>query len=73
MSQMTETRRRSFIKGIAWRIIATVNSWAILSCFPGVEYSNIQKAVFMNISGFFIYYGFERICNAISLGKKNSL
>lgn len=67
---MTETRKRSFIKGVAWRLIATANSWMILSCFPGLDYSNLQKAIFMNISGFFIYYSFERICNAIHLGKK---
>lgn len=67
---MTETKKRSFIKGVAWRIIATINSWMILTIFADFGHTNFQKAVFMNISGFFIYYGFERICNTINLGRK---
>lgn len=64
----TETKTRSLIKTILWRIIATLNSYAILISFNDLTSSNLAKAVYMNISGFFVFYMFERACNAVSWG-----
>lgn len=63
-----ETKARSLAKTILWRIIATANSYAILAAFTNSSSTNLDKAIYMNITGFFVYYGFERLCNSISWG-----
>ena len=61
-----ETKKRTIIKSITWRIIATINSFTVL-CF-GLN-DNIKSAILMNITGFIIYYIYERIFNKIKWGK----
>jgi hypothetical protein len=67
-----ETRARSIIKTVLWRVIATTNSYAILLSFANTNSSNAAKAVYMNITGFFVYYIFERVCNYINWGIQNN-
>lgn len=62
-----ETKIRTTIKAITWRLIAVVNSWAILSASIGQ--TNFQNAILMNITGFFAFYFFERLWNKISYGR----
>ena len=64
----SETKARSLAKTILWRIIATINSYAVLAAFANSSSGNFSKAIYMNITGFFVYYGFERLCNSISWG-----
>jgi len=66
---MIETKKRSLIKTIAWRVAATLNSFLVLFYFSGMVESNLGKAVIMNITGFFIYYMYERVWNCIKWGK----
>jgi hypothetical protein len=66
-----ESRRRSVIKAIVWRIIAVLNSFLTLVIFS--ESGNFTKAILMNVSGFFVFYLFERLCNKIHWGKTNKL
>lgn len=62
-----ETRKRSLIKTTSWRVLATLNSFIILTlnCFS----SNLYQAIFMNITGFFIFYIFERVWSKIKYGR----
>lgn len=64
---IVETRKRTTIKAVTWRIIAVFNSWAILSI--GIGNSNLQNAILMNITGFFAFYFFERIWSKIKYGR----
>lgn len=64
---ISETRARSLAKTISWRIIATLNSFVILLLFP--DSVAIIAAVLMNITGFIIYYLFERIWQRVRWGK----
>jgi len=64
---MIETKTRSLLKSLIWRIIAILNSFIIL--VSDVSERAIINALYMNISGFIIYYFFERACNRISYGK----
>ena len=64
---VTETKKRSVFKSITWRMVAVVNSWAILS-FALVD-SNFWNAILMNITGFFFFYIFERIWSKINYGR----
>jgi hypothetical protein len=61
-----ETKKRTIVKSATWRLIATANSFAILSV--GLNH-NLYSAILMNITGFIIYYIFERIFNKIQWGK----
>ena len=67
---MQETKTRSLTKTIAWRIVATLNSFLVLVYLSSVLPTNLGKAIAMNITGFFVYYIYERIWNVIKWGKK---
>ncbi len=62
-----ETKTRSIIKSVLWRLTATVNSFLILSL--ALSGDNLSNAIYMNITGLFVYFFYERIWNAISYGK----
>mgnify|MGYP003326783185 CR=1 FL=1 len=66
---MKETKKRSLFKTIAWRVVATLNSFLVLLYFSGKVESNLGLAIIMNITGFFVYYIYERIWNHIKWGK----
>ena len=64
---IVETRKRSVMKSIIWRIVATINSYTILSV--GLFDGNLVKAVVMNITGLLIMYYYERIWSKITYGR----
>jgi hypothetical protein len=63
----SETKKRTIIKTTMWRIFATLNSFLIL--YASISHKHIWNAIFMNITGFFVYYFYERIWNSIPYGK----
>lgn len=64
---IVETKKRSVMKSIIWRIVATINSYTILSV--GLFDGNLVKAVVMNITGLLIMYYYERIWSKITYGR----
>jgi len=64
-----ESKRRSVVKTIAWRLIATLNSFLVL--LSGIGTGPLTAAILMNITGFIVYYLFERACNKITWGIQN--
>ena len=62
-----ETKKRSVFKSISWRLVSIANSWTILSLV--LTESNFWNAIIMNITGFFLFYIFERIWNQIKFGR----
>ena len=64
---ITETKKRTVIKTITWRIVAIFNSWAILSM--SLTTSNLTNALLMNITGFLALYFFERVWNNVKYGR----
>ena len=62
-----ETKLRTILKTILWRLFATFNSFIIL--YLAMTDKHIWNAVFMNVSGFFVYFFYERIWNKIPYGK----
>jgi uncharacterized membrane protein len=66
---MNEIKTRSILKTIIWRFIATLNSYLVLFYLNNSNKENLYKAIYMNITGFFIYYFYERIWNFIKWGK----
>lgn len=64
---IVETKKRSIVKSIIWRIIATINSYTILSV--GLFDGNLINAIVMNITGLAIMYFYERIWSKITYGR----
>lgn len=64
-----ETKTRTTYKAVSWRMLAVINSWAILSL--SLTDSNLLNAIYMNITGFFVFYIFERIWSKINYGRYN--
>ena len=62
-----ETKKRTITKVITWRVLATLNSYIVLILF--VTTGSLMKAILMNMSGFVIFYVFERVWNSIQWGK----
>lgn len=65
--KVKETQKRTIFKTVSWRILAVINSWAVLSFF--INESNFYKAIFMNITGFILFFVFERIWANFSYGR----
>jgi uncharacterized membrane protein len=63
-----ETKTRSLVKTIVWRLIAILNSFTIIYLFP--TQTAIYLAVGMNITGFIVFYIFERVCQRVKWGIK---
>jgi len=66
---IVETKKRSVIKSIIWRVIATLNSYTILSV--GFFDGNLTNAIMMNVTGLGIMYFYERIWSKITYGRYN--
>ena len=62
-----ETRARSLTKTVSWRGVAVVNSFSILLVSPSDH--PLTNAVAMNITGFCVFYIFERVWNQIRWGR----
>ena len=62
-----ETRIRSLSKTVSWRCVAVMNSFTILSM--AFSEHPLTNAIAMNISGFCVFYFFERIWNMIHWGR----
>jgi hypothetical protein len=64
--KVVETKKRHFVKIISWRVLATINSFLILS----IGWSgNLKNAIIMNITGMIVMYYFERIWSKINYGR----
>jgi len=61
--KVIETKKRTTVKTVTWRIVAVFNSWLILTLDVGN--TNFHNAVLMNITGFFAFYFFERVWSNI--------
>jgi uncharacterized membrane protein len=63
-----ETKKRTILKTFSWRIVAILNSFLVLTV--NVTDNNFLNALYMNITGFIVYYFFERLWNKIKYGKQ---
>ena len=67
---MTEFRKRSFVKAISWRIIATSTTMALVFFFTGELALATSVGILDVISKLILYYGHERSWNLINWGKR---
>ncbi|MGB7344379.1 MAG: hypothetical protein WBD20_09215 [Pirellulaceae bacterium] len=66
-THFVETRTRSLTKTFAWRCFAVLNSFTILTMLP--EGTPLANALAMNLTGFCLFYLFERAWNLIDWGR----
>jgi hypothetical protein len=64
---IVESKKRTLFKTISWRLVAILNSFLVLSF--QITDSNFLNAIYMNITGFFIYFIFERIWSNVDYGR----
>lgn len=62
-----ETKKRTILKTISWRLVAILNSFLVLTV--NLTDNNFLNALYMNITGFVVFYVFERIWNKIKYGR----
>lgn len=70
VTKFEETRARSLSKTISWRCVAVTNSFCILLMTPTSH--PLINAVAMNMTGFVVFYLFERIWNRVGWGRVRS-
>ena len=63
-----ETKRRTLVKAVIWRLIAIMNSFTVLAA--GIADGNLENALLMNASGIIVYFLFERAANQVEWGKE---
>jgi uncharacterized membrane protein len=64
--RVVETKKRHLVKIISWRVLATTNSFLILSIGWN---GNLKNAIIMNVTGMIVMYYFERIWSKINYGR----
>jgi len=62
-----ETKKRTLVKTIVWRVIAIFNSFVVLTLTPTA--TALKAALIMNTTSLIMYYIYERICNNIDYGR----
>jgi len=66
---MKETHLRSFLKGITWRIIATLTTMILVFIFTGNFVLTLSVGSLEIISKLIFYYLHERVWNRIKWGR----
>ncbi len=69
---LTDTKLRSFVKALVWRLGATVGTWTVLLIFTHEPFLSLRITITAIVLGTIMYYLYERIWNMISWGKIKS-
>ena len=68
MNLFRESKNRSLIKAILFRILAILNCYVILA-LGFYDESPLMLTVLLNLTGFIIYYFYERVWNLFDVGR----
>lgn len=67
---MSETRLRSLVKAIGWRILSFLGTVAILCIYGNPTWEAILQAFTISLGAIALYYIYERIWLRIKWGRK---
>ena len=67
MAKFNETRVRSLTKTVPWRCCAVMNSYLVLTLTTSTR--PLTNAILMNVTGFAVFYIFERVWNKVHWGR----
>ena len=65
---MKETRTRSIVKAVIWRVIALAVTYSVVWLFTGSIETSIIIALIANLLKTFLYYALERLFQRIEWG-----
>jgi uncharacterized membrane protein len=65
-----DSKTRSIIKSLTWRIIAVINGCLVAYLFLGNISQSLCIGIVGNVTGFILYYLHERIWNKVNWGNK---
>ena len=65
-----ETKKRSFIKSVCWRVLAVLNGWGIAYLFLADVSMSFKISFIANITGFVLYFAHERGWNCVEWERK---
>lgn len=68
--RVMENRRRSVLKSISFRLIATLTTIVLVFVFTGESVISFQVGIVDFFSKIVIYYFHERLWNLLQLGRK---
>ncbi len=66
---MREYHKRSLLKAICWRVLATTSTMAIVYLFTGEALLSVGIGAVEVVVKLLLYYGHERVWNWITWGK----
>jgi uncharacterized membrane protein len=66
---MREYHKRSLVKAICWRVLATISTMAIVYLFTGEALLSVGIGAVEVVVKLLLYYGHERLWNVIGWGK----
>jgi uncharacterized membrane protein len=68
---MNESKRRSILKAVSWRIFASIDTFLIAWLISGSVSTSSWIAGIEAFTKVFLYYFHERLWNKVSWAKKN--
>ena len=68
---MDESKRRSILKAVSWRIFASIDTFLIAWLISGSVSTSSWIAGIEAFTKVFLYYFHERLWNKVSWAKKN--
>ncbi len=68
---MNESKRRSILKAVSWRIFASIDTFLIVWLIRGSVSTSSWIAGIESFTKVFLYYFHERLRNKVSWAKKN--
>jgi uncharacterized membrane protein len=60
---MEESRKRTILKGISWRVFSTIQSFIVTFLLTGDFNHTLKLMIILNITGFVVFYFHERLWN----------
>ena len=69
---MTEHHKRSFMKGMSWRIFATLTTMVIVFSLTGKIFLSFTVGLVEVITKIILYYVHERVWNYINWGRSHT-
>ena len=68
---MLDTKKRSFLKTVSWKIIATAITLFTIYYFTGTFRSSVKITVVAAVIGLIAFYIHERVWNRVKWGRIN--
>jgi uncharacterized membrane protein len=66
-----ESKSRSFLKALSWRLLASAITGGLVFCFTGLGFLSLTVGVCNSLIKIFIYYLHERVWTVVPYGRRD--